>query len=53
MTKSLFRGRTQATLDRIGDPLAILNQWVDFVAIADKAQALLPVLDYSKGGRPP
>jgi|CXWL01.1.fsa_nt_gi hypothetical protein len=40
-------------LDRIGDPLAALDVSVDFVAIAKEVEALLPVVDYSKGGRPP
>ena len=40
-------------LDRIGDPLAALNGRVDFVAIAQRVEALLPRVDYAKGGRPP
>ena len=54
MTTSLFSAdERKRTLDRIGDPLAMLDQQVDFAAIADKVQALLPAVDYSKGGRPP
>ena len=54
MTTSLFSAdeRTR-TLDRIGDPLGMLSQQVDFMAIAEAVQALLPVVDYSRGGRPP
>lgn len=40
-------------LDRIGDPLAALDASVDFAAIARDVAALLPVVDYSRGGRPP
>ena len=41
-------------LDRMGDPLAALDAAVFFAAInADQVKALLPVVDYAKGGRPP
>ena len=52
--RSLFAGdERERKLDRIGDPLAALDASVDFVAIAKEVEALLPVVDYSKGGRPP
>ena len=51
---SLFAGdERERKLDRIGDPLAALDATVDFVAIANAVEALLPKVDYSKGGRPP
>lgn len=51
---SLFAGEErERKLDRIGDPLAALTGAVDFQAIADRVAALLPKVDYSKGGRPP
>lgn len=54
MTTSLFAGdERMRTLDRMGDPLVLMSEQVDFVAIADRLKALLPVVDYSKGGRPP
>lgn len=40
-------------LDRIGDPVAALNGRVDFAVIAQRVEALLPRVDYAKGGRPP
>jgi len=52
--RSLFaHDERERKLDRIGDPLAALDASVDFVAIAKEVEALLPVVDYSKGGRPP
>ena len=50
---SLFAGEErERKLDRIGDPLAALNATVDFAGIAAKVAAVLPVVDYSRGGRP-
>ena len=44
MTTSLFSAdERKRTLDRIDDPLAMLDRQVDFAAIADKVQALLSV----------
>lgn len=51
---SLFASdERERKLDRIGDPLAALDASVDFAAIAREVSALLPVVDYSHGGRPP
>jgi len=51
---SLFANdERERKLDRIGDPLAALDASVDFKATAKAVEALLPVVDYSKGGRPP
>ena len=51
---SLFSAdERERKLDRIGDPLAALDASVDFAAIASKVKALLPVVNYAKGGRPP
>jgi len=51
---SLFAGdERERKLDRIGDPLALLSARVDFAAITSRVEALLPVADYAKGGRPP
>lgn len=51
---SMFAGdERERKLDRIGDPLAALYASVDFATIAQQVEALLPVVDYAKGGRPP
>lgn len=51
---SLFASEErERKMDRIGDPLAALDASVDFVAIAREVSALLPVVDYTRGGRPP
>lgn len=51
---SMFAGdERERKLDRIGDPLALLSARVDFAAITRRVKALLPVVDYAKGGRPP
>lgn len=39
-------------LDRICDPLAILDKQVDYAAIAERVHALLPAGDRSRVGRP-
>jgi len=50
----MFAGdERERKLDRIGDPLALLSARVDFAAITRRVKALLPVVDYAKGGRPP
>lgn len=53
MTSLFASDERERKLDRIGDPLAALDAAVDFAAIADQVKALLPVVDYAKGGRPP
>lgn len=53
MTSLFADEERERKLDRIGDPLAALTATVDFAAIAAKVAVLLPVVDYSKGGRPP
>ena len=51
---SLFAGdEREWKLDVIGDPLALLSRRVDFAQIASQVEALLPVVDYARGGRPP
>ena len=51
---SLFAGdERERKLDRIGDPLALLAARVDFAEIARQVEALLPVVDHARGGRPP
>ena len=50
---SLFAGdERERKLDRIGDPLSALGTRIDFEVIAQRVEALLPVVDYAKGGRP-
>lgn len=51
VTSSFARDERERKLDRIGDPLALLSARVDFAAITRRVEALLPVLDYAKGGR--
>lgn len=53
MTSLFASDEREQKLDRMGDPLAALDAAVDFAAIADQVKALLPVVDYAKGGRPP
>jgi len=51
---SLFaHDERERKLNRIGDPLAALDATVDFQAIAAQVAALLPQVDYTRGGRPP
>lgn len=53
MTSMFASDERERKLDRIGDPLAALEASVDFAVITRSVEALLPVVDYAKGGRPP
>ena len=50
---SLFAAEDQAAkLDRIGDPLQVLDKHIDFAAIAATVDAELTIGRSAKGGRP-
>jgi IS5 family transposase len=53
MTSLFAKDERERKLDRIGDPLAAIVASVDFSAIANEVEALLPVVDRTRGGRPP
>lgn len=53
MTSLFANDERERKLDRIGDPLAAIAAQVNFEAVAREVEALLPVIDYAKGGRPP
>ena len=50
---SLFAAEDRAAkLDRIGDPLQVLDRHIDFAAIAAVVEARLTIGKSRKGGRP-
>lgn len=40
-------------LDKLGDPLADIDQLINIKALAQAVEQTLPDIDYSRGGRPP
>lgn len=51
---SLFAAEERtAKRDRLGDPLKVLDQAIDFAALARAVDAKLEIGDSGRGGRPP